>query len=45
VARILEQQDERGRWLTGGWVDMRRFVINMRSLAAFLESELSAGNN
>lgn len=39
VARILEQQDERGRWTRGDWVDMRTFVINMRALSAYLEAD------
>jgi hypothetical protein len=37
VARVLSQQDEKGRWLTGGWIEMRRFVANMELLADYLE--------
>jgi hypothetical protein len=38
VARILEQQDELGRWKWGEWVSIRTFVVNMRMLAAYLKA-------
>jgi hypothetical protein len=38
IARILSQQDAMGRWLTGGWIDMRRFVANIEALANALKT-------
>lgn len=39
ITRIIEQQDAQGRWLRGGWIDMRQFILNMNLLSAYLESE------
>ena len=38
VSRILAQQDSQGRWLNNGWVEMQRFIVNMRLLSSYLES-------
>jgi hypothetical protein len=42
VASILSAQDSQGRWLTSGWIDMRRFIANMRTLADFLRASAVA---
>lgn len=42
VTQILSGQDKAGRWLRNGWVDMRAFVVNIRALAAYLESAPAA---
>jgi hypothetical protein len=36
VATILSTQDSQGRWLTNDWIEMRRFIANMRVLAEYL---------
>jgi len=38
VANILSSQDSLGRWLTNDWIEMRRFITNMRTLAEYLRS-------
>lgn len=38
VIRILEQQDDQGRWLRNGWIEMRQFIANMNLLCAYLNS-------
>jgi len=39
VAAILSAQDSQGRWLSNGWIEMRRFIANMRVLSDYLGRE------
>lgn len=39
VANILTAQDGQGRWVTSDWIEMRRFVANLRVLTDYLRAE------
>jgi len=38
VTGVLSAQDSQGRWLSNDWIEMRRFITNMRILGDYLRT-------